>query len=154
MSLPVESLPVPSSISDGGATLTLPVESLPPVESLSSISDGDVTLTFPVESLPPIESQPTLTAPITGSITPQHLPSPISETTDPPMSIPQGETPVSTGATSSSSGSASASASRSGPPEQTTAAAPPSLKGDNTTFMLALGVSGVSIFVGAVWTLL
>ncbi|UPX18386.1 uncharacterized protein EKO05_0008688 [Ascochyta rabiei] len=139
-----------STTPSGDPTVSLPVESLP---IPSSISDGDVTLTLPVESLPPVGSEPTPS--ITGILTNPHLPT-ISQTTDPLMSIPQGETPESTGApaTSSASGNATASASRSAPAEQSTAAAPPSLKGENTPFMLALGISGVSIFFGAAWTLL
>ncbi|KAF2633420.1 hypothetical protein BU25DRAFT_444174 [Macroventuria anomochaeta] len=133
MSLPVETLPVPSSI-----------------------SDGDISMTLPIESLPPAGSNPTPTPSVTGSILTHTLLPPIPQTTDPLMSIPQGETPESTGtlASSSASGSASASASRSAPAEQSTAAAPPSLKGDNTSFMLALGISGVSVLFGAAWTLL
>ncbi|KAJ8115802.1 hypothetical protein OPT61_g2619 [Boeremia exigua] len=133
--------------------MSLPVVSLP---EPSSISDGDVTMTLPVESLPSVGSEPTSPASLTGTIYTNPLRPSISQTTDPIMSIPQGETPESTGApaTSPSSGSASASASRSAPAEQTTAAAPPSLKGDSTPFLFALGVSGVSIMFGAVWTLL
>lgn len=130
--------------------MSLPVESLP---TPSSVSSGDVTMSLPVESLPPIGSEPTPS--VTGILTHPLLP-PISQTTDPLMSIPQGETPESTGVpvSPSTSGSGLASASGSGPAEQTTAAAPPSLKGDNTPFMLALGISGVSILFGAAWTLL
>ncbi|KAF1926744.1 uncharacterized protein M421DRAFT_422342 [Didymella exigua CBS 183.55] len=146
MSLPVESLPVPSSVppvsmpvpietSVPPVSMPVPIEtSVPPVSMPVPISD-DVTMTLPVESLPPVGSD----ASVSGS-----------------MSIPQGETPESTGVlpTSSGSGSASASASRSAPAEQTTAAAPPSLKGDSTSFIFALGVSGVSVLFGAAWTLL
>lgn len=72
------------------------------------------------------------------------------------MSIPQGETPITTGtsASSSATGNASASATRSAPAEQTTAAAPPSFKVDKTPFALALGISGLSVLLGAAWTLL
>ncbi|KAF9701314.1 hypothetical protein EKO04_000291 [Ascochyta lentis] len=139
-----------STTPSDGPTMSVPPVSLPvPI----SVSDGDVTMTLPVESLPPVGSEPTPS--VTSVVTPP-LPSTISQTTDPLMSIPQGETPESTGviSTSSASGNATASASRSAPAEQTTAAAPPSLKGDTTSFMLALGISGVSIFFGAAWTLL
>jgi hypothetical protein len=93
--------------------------------------------------------------PITSSVPPVSMPVPISDVSG-SMSIPQGETPESTGApsTTSGSGSASVSASRSAPAEQTTAAAPPSLKGDSTSFLFALGISGVSVLLGAAWTLL
>ena len=130
--------------------MSLPVESLP---APSSISDGDATMTLPVESLPTVGSEPTLS--VTGILTHPLLP-PISQTTDPLMSIPQGETPESTGiiATSSASTNVTASPSRSAPAEQTTAAAPPSLKGDSTPFLLALGISGASVLFGAAWTLL
>ncbi|KAH6642666.1 hypothetical protein C7974DRAFT_385919 [Boeremia exigua] len=128
MSLPAVSLPVPSNV-----------------------SFEDVTMTLPVESLPSVGSEPAPTASVTGTILP-----PISQMTDPPMSIPQGETPEPTSAptTSSGSGNATASVSRTAPAEQSTAAAPPSVKRDSTPFLLALGVSGASIFFGAAWTLL
>ena len=131
-------------------SMSLPVESLP---TSSSISDGDATMTLPVESLPTVGSEPTLS--ITSILTHPLLP-PVSQTTDPIMSIPQGETPESTGVptTSSAVGSVTASPSRSAPAEQTTAAAPPSLKGDSTSFLLALGVSSVSVLFGTAWNLL
>ncbi|KAF3000865.1 hypothetical protein E8E13_007496 [Curvularia kusanoi] len=153
---------IPSSLiqtTEGVFTIqtSVPVGSVTPVPlpSPSFVSDGDVTLTLPVESLPPVESNPGSTPSHSGILTHPLLP-PISQTTDPLMSIPQGETPESTGpvATSSHSGSTSASASRSAPAQQTTAAAPPSLHGDGTPFMFALGLSGVSMLFGAVWALL
>ncbi|KAJ4985941.1 hypothetical protein SVAN01_08523 [Stagonosporopsis vannaccii] len=149
-------LPVPSDVSFSSVppvSLPSPIDvslsSVPPVSlpSPSDVSFEDVTMTLPVESLPSVGSEPAPTATITN---------PNSQTTDPAMSIPQGETPESTGAIETSSGSSNASSSASGsaPAEQTTAAAPPSLKGDSTQFMLALGLSGVSILFGAAWTLL
>ncbi|OSS47817.1 hypothetical protein B5807_06330 [Epicoccum nigrum] len=124
-----------------------------PLPTPITVSDGDVTMTFPVESLPPVGSDPVTTPSHSGILTHPLLP-PISQTTDPLMSIPQGETPQATGPTASSSGSGSASASRSAPAEQSTAAAPSSLKGEGTPFVFALGLSGASILFGAAWTLL
>lgn len=139
VSVPPVSLPSPSDVSVPPVSLPSPSDvSVPPVSLPvpSDVTFEDVTMTLPVESLPSVGSEPAPTASITGS-----------------MSIPQGETPESTGASATSSRSGSASASRSAPAEQTTAAAPPSLKGDSTSFMLALGVSGLSVLFGAAWAL-
>ncbi|KAJ4402503.1 hypothetical protein N0V91_007217 [Didymella pomorum] len=141
---------IQTSIPTGSATdpaMSLPVESLPGASSIPPVS-----MPVPIETSLPTVHMP---IPITSSIPPVSMPVPISDVSG-SMSIPQGETPESTGApsTTAGSGSASASASRSAPAEQTTAAAPPSLKGDSTPFLFALGISGVSILLGAVWTLL
>ncbi|KAF3034795.1 hypothetical protein E8E12_004201 [Didymella heteroderae] len=127
--------------------MSLPVESLPAASSIPPVS-----MPVPVETSIPTVHMP---IPITTSVPPVSMPVPISDVSG-SMSIPQGETPESTGvpSTTSGSGNASASASRSAPAEQTTAAAPPSLKGDSTPFMFALGISGISVLFGAAWTLL
>jgi hypothetical protein len=75
------------------------------------------------------------------------------------MSIPAGETPITTGSTESVNPSVtpsgSSSASGSAPPEQSTgAAAPGQTASDGTSAMFAVLFTGLSVTFGFVWTLL
>lgn len=108
-------------------------------------------MTLPVVSIPP---------PVEGTssyMIPRPSPRPSVVTSEGMMSIPAGETPESTGdmaTTTAQSTSGSSSATSSAPAQASTAAASLPLKHDGTQYLVALGVSGVSVLLGAAFALL
>ncbi|KAF2243403.1 hypothetical protein BU26DRAFT_523718 [Trematosphaeria pertusa] len=71
------------------------------------------------------------------------------------MSIPPGETPITTGLSSTGSpsgGSETPSTTGSGAPEQSTGAAPAGVVVDGGSGMFALAMSGLSVMLGVAWT--
>merc|ERR1712032_124641 len=69
------------------------------------------------------------------------------------MSIPPGETPITTGLSSSSTpASGTPSTTGSGAPEQSTGAAPAGAMVEGGSGMFALAMSGLSVMLGVAWT--